>query len=151
MSYIYIGVSWNRGTPSHHPFLDWISPYKPTIFRYPYLWKPPYIQFYLYIQWVAVSTHPKTICQRTHVCVYEEDELSALKVQEMADQSGSRCGKRFEMLLPENGVYDKLCNIIKITLCNIVRNYGILRGSQLLVTWSLVLSSSQRRKLQEKK
>ena len=24
-------VSWNRGTPSHHPFLDGISQYKPTI------------------------------------------------------------------------------------------------------------------------
>ena len=26
----YLEVSWNRGTPSHHPFLDGISPYKPS-------------------------------------------------------------------------------------------------------------------------
>ena len=31
-------VSWNRGTPSHHPFLDGVFPYKPTIFGYPHWW-----------------------------------------------------------------------------------------------------------------
>ena len=28
-------------TPSHHPFIDGIFPYKPSIGEYPHLWKPP--------------------------------------------------------------------------------------------------------------
>ena len=36
-------VSWNRGTPSSHPFLDGIFPYEPTSYwGPPWLWKPPY-------------------------------------------------------------------------------------------------------------
>ena len=34
----YLVVSWNRG-------LDWIFHYKPIIFGYPHLWKPPNINF----------------------------------------------------------------------------------------------------------
>ena len=37
----HMGVSGNRGTPSHHPF-EWDFPYqKPSIFGYPHLWKVP--------------------------------------------------------------------------------------------------------------
>ena len=36
-----IEVSWNGGTPSYHPFIDGISPYKLSIWGYPHLWKPP--------------------------------------------------------------------------------------------------------------
>ena len=31
------------GVPPKHPFIDGISPYKPSIVRYPYFRKPPYI------------------------------------------------------------------------------------------------------------
>ena len=34
------GVSWNRGTPSHHPFLDGISHYIPSILGTPNLGNP---------------------------------------------------------------------------------------------------------------
>ena len=37
----YLVVSWNRGTPSHHPFLDGIFPSKPSIRGIPHLWKRP--------------------------------------------------------------------------------------------------------------
>ena len=33
-------VSWNRGTPSHHPF-NGIFPYKPSILRYPHFMETP--------------------------------------------------------------------------------------------------------------
>ena len=33
-------VSWNRGTPSHHPFLIGIFRYKPAIWGIPPLWNP---------------------------------------------------------------------------------------------------------------
>ena len=39
----------NRGTPSHHPFLDGIFPYKPSILGYPHFRKHPYIYIYGYI------------------------------------------------------------------------------------------------------
>ena len=32
---------FHGGTPSSHPFLDGISPYKPSILGYSHLWKPP--------------------------------------------------------------------------------------------------------------
>ena len=41
----HMGVSWNSGTPSHHPFLhgfSWISHYQPSILGTPHLWNPPY-------------------------------------------------------------------------------------------------------------
>ena len=38
-------VSWNRGTPSYHPFPDGIFHYKPTILGIPHLWKPPHEVF----------------------------------------------------------------------------------------------------------
>ena len=34
-------VSWNGGTPSHHPFLDGGFPYKPSIFGVPPFMEPP--------------------------------------------------------------------------------------------------------------
>ena len=37
----HMEVSWNGGTPSYHPFIDGISPYKLSIWGYPHLWKPP--------------------------------------------------------------------------------------------------------------
>ena len=39
----YGGVRKNRGTHSHHPFLDWIFPYKPSIWEYPQLLETPYL------------------------------------------------------------------------------------------------------------
>ena len=35
-----MGVSINRGTPSYHPFLDGIFPYKPSIFGYHHFRNP---------------------------------------------------------------------------------------------------------------
>ena len=40
--HIDMGVSSNRATPSSHPFLDGNFPYKPSIYGFPHLWKPPY-------------------------------------------------------------------------------------------------------------
>ena len=40
--YRYMVISINVGTPSHHPFLDGIFPYKSSIWGYPYFRKPPY-------------------------------------------------------------------------------------------------------------
>ena len=42
--YLYMVASWNRGTPSHHPFLDGILPYKPSSYGGTPMtsWKPPY-------------------------------------------------------------------------------------------------------------
>ena len=37
-----MGGSINGGTPSYHPFLDGIFPYKPSIWGYHHYWKPPY-------------------------------------------------------------------------------------------------------------
>ena len=34
-AYDHMGGSWNRGTPSHYPFLDGIFPHKPSIRGYP--------------------------------------------------------------------------------------------------------------------
>ena len=39
----HMEVSWNRGIPSHHPFLDGIFPYKPSYWGIPHLCKPPYL------------------------------------------------------------------------------------------------------------
>ena len=38
---VYVEVSWNRATPSHHPFLDGIFPYKPSILGYPPFMETP--------------------------------------------------------------------------------------------------------------
>ena len=38
----YLEVSWNGATPYHHPFLDGIFPYKPSIWGYPHFRKSPY-------------------------------------------------------------------------------------------------------------
>ena len=35
------GLLSHRATPSHHPFIDGIFPYKPSIWGYPHLWKAP--------------------------------------------------------------------------------------------------------------
>ena len=39
--YVQMVVSWNRGTPSHHPFLDGIFSINHPLWGYPHLWKPP--------------------------------------------------------------------------------------------------------------
>ena len=39
----YQQVSWNRGTPSHHPFLDDIFHYKATILGGPPFMEPPWL------------------------------------------------------------------------------------------------------------
>ena len=38
----HMEVSWNGGTPSHHPFEIGISHFKPSIWGYPHLWTTPY-------------------------------------------------------------------------------------------------------------
>ena len=38
--HVMMGVSWNRGTPSHHPFIDGIFPYKPSILDTPIIGNP---------------------------------------------------------------------------------------------------------------
>ena len=46
--WLHVVVSWNRGTPSHDPFLDGIFPNKNQLFwGYPHLWKPPYDSIWL--------------------------------------------------------------------------------------------------------
>ena len=47
----YMVVSWNRGTPSHHPLLDGILHYnKPSDLMIAHLWTPPtYVYIYIYI------------------------------------------------------------------------------------------------------
>ena len=45
------------GTPSHHPLLDGIFPYKPSIYGYPHLGKPPYFS-------QRVATNPSTLRSR---------------------------------------------------------------------------------------
>ena len=42
---VYIDVSWNKSTPSSHPFIDGFSliNYKPSILGYPQFKKPLYI------------------------------------------------------------------------------------------------------------
>ena len=47
-----MGVSINGGTPSHHPFLVGIFPYKPykaSIWNYPHLWTPPYVMIVVWL------------------------------------------------------------------------------------------------------
>ena len=38
-----MGVSKNMGKPPNHPFVHRIFHYKPSILRYPYFWKHPYL------------------------------------------------------------------------------------------------------------
>ena len=39
------GVSWNRGPPSHHPFIDGFSPINQPFLGYLHLRKPPYLVY----------------------------------------------------------------------------------------------------------
>ena len=44
-------VSWNRGNPSHHPFLDGIFLYEPFFGGCPYLKKPPHTVWLTVMNW----------------------------------------------------------------------------------------------------
>ena len=47
---LFVEVFWNRGTPSHHPFIDRFSIVNhPALGLPPWLWNPPYIHIYMYV------------------------------------------------------------------------------------------------------
>ena len=71
--YIYIysfcGGFWNRGTPSHHPFIDRFSIVNhPALGLPPWLWNPPYIYIYIFT-WV---------CQKSQWLLHQSFDLPDL-------------------------------------------------------------------------
>ena len=52
VQYIHMEVSWNRGTPSYHPFEIGIFHYKPSILGYPIYGNPLYV--YIYAQYIYI-------------------------------------------------------------------------------------------------
>ena len=63
-------VSWNRGTPSHHPFLVGIFHYKSSIPKCSHLWKPPY-------RAEDVDQAPQgALCAACHAVAQETDRFS---------------------------------------------------------------------------
>ena len=75
LTYIHImEVSWNRSTPSHHPFLLGIfdvslTIHKPSIWIAPFMNKPPYVyyvsvwwfQTFLLFHFIGKGCHPKPL------------------------------------------------------------------------------------------
>ena len=50
-------VSWNRGTPSHHPFFKGCSIIRGIHLGYPHLWKPPYEPMIPWFLWGWTSIY----------------------------------------------------------------------------------------------
>ena len=55
VQYIHMEVSWNRGTPSYHPFEIGIFHYKPSILGYPIYGNPLYV--YIYMHSIYIYMH----------------------------------------------------------------------------------------------
>ena len=72
-----MGVSWNMGNPSHHPFIDGIFHHKPTILQIPHLWIPPHVytfhQGLIMFSWMIVMAAQEMVDK--HMSLWTERQL----------------------------------------------------------------------------